>query len=305
MLFSIPSAPQSEVDDFYARNPDGSLLAIGALGELKGGTNATNLKQDSLLSTADLSHVVYGTHHPAWSFDHGKQNGLYEYAPAVHAAPLMVGVSGPIGSHELISTCATYFGGPLGVYGRLSEDGRTVYFTAEGRKDSTQCETVSSSEAPEASQLWARIDGERGPPQEARSVLISAPTLETCETKECQENTGKAKETERARDANFEGASSDGSHVFFTDTQQLTDGASESSGSAAGRCNTIGGPGDAGCNLYESECEHCEELGKEQEPSRRRLIDVSEGAKEHGGPRVQGVVAMSANGSHVYFVAKG
>ncbi|MFI4971724.1 MAG: hypothetical protein ACHP7H_03510, partial [Hyphomicrobiales bacterium] len=46
-------------------------------------------------------------------------------------------------------------------------------------------------------------------------------------------------------------------------------------------------------------------LGKEQEPSRRRLIDVSEGAKEHGGPRVQGVVAMSANGSHVYFVAKG
>ncbi|MFI5091630.1 MAG: hypothetical protein ACHP7P_16440, partial [Terriglobales bacterium] len=278
---------------------------IGPLGDLKGNAYFRSLSQEDLLATADLSHVVYGTDKPAWSFDHGKALSLYEYAPAVHAAPLMVGVSGPIASHKLISTCFTELGGAGGTqrsYGPLSEDGRTVYFTAEGRKDSTGCEAVSPSEAPEVRQLWARIDGEEE--GRARSVLISAPTLETCETKECKENTGKARETERARDASFEGASTDGSHVFFTDTQQLTDGASQSSASSLG-CNERGGPGDPGCNLYESECEHCQELTEEQEPARRHLIDVSEGAREHGGPRVQGVLAMSAHGSHVYFVAKG
>ncbi|MFI4972341.1 MAG: hypothetical protein ACHP7H_06655, partial [Hyphomicrobiales bacterium] len=308
------SAPQSDVDDLYA-NKGGSFLTIGPVGEHPPHASFQSIKQEGFVSTADLSHVVYETKEPVWSsFDHGDPviaTSLYEYVGAGNASPLLVGVKGGFENHELISACGTHVGrggggsgGVRGRYGSLSEDGRTVYFRVDGRKDSTVCgKTHSSSEAPEAGELWARIDGERGPPQEARSVLISAPTPRTCIEKECEENTGKAKEEERARDAAFEGASSDGSRVFFTDTQQLTDGASESSGNAFTGCNTIGGPG--GCNLYESECEHCDQLSGSEEPSRRRLIDVSEGAKEHGGPRVQGVLASSADGSHAYFVAQG
>ena len=72
------------------------------------------------------------------------------------------------------------------------------------------------------------------------------------------------------------GASADGSRVFFTENQ----------------------------SLYESACtKECEKAGEQRE-----LIDVSAGpagAPVAGGPRVQGVEAISSDGSHVYFVAQG
>ena len=88
---------------------------------------------------------------------------------------------------------------------------------------------------------------------------ISAnPPAVSCTSTECVENTTV---TGDFRDAYFEGASTDGSSVFFTDTQQLTNGASESGGSAiGGNCHKLGGPGDGGCNLYSSECAHCDGL---------------------------------------------
>ena len=47
---------------------------------------------------------------------------------------------------------------------------------------------------------------------------------------------------------------------------------------------------------------------KEPNATGRELIDVSEGEggkQVSGGPRVQGVMAISPDGSHVYFVAQG
>lgn len=323
-LFSVTSAPQSGVDDFYARNKDGSLVAIGPFGE--NALCATcgdflSLTQESYVSTADLSHVVYQTSGPVWSFDQteraGNPNALYEYVGAGNASPLLVGVSGGQGSHDLISTCGTHLGGGGGTqtrYGSFSEDGRAVYFTAQHAHEKPCASGTGANKGipVPVEELYARIDGERA---EARTVSISEPQAlspsprKECALSECETNTERPvppATNPSWRDASFEGASADGSRVFFTDTQQLTDGASESSGSAAEEgCRTIGGPGDSGCNLYESECSNCNELTKEQESARRRLIDVSEGAKEHGGPRVQGVLAMSADGSHVYFVAKG
>jgi hypothetical protein len=90
--------------------------------------------------------------------------------------------------------------------------------------------------------------------------------------------------------------------VFFLDTQQLTNGASESGASAFEGCNGLGGPG--GCNLYMSVCEGCQALDAGEEEDKRELVDVSAGAGPEGG-RVQGVVAISSDGSHVYFVARG
>jgi hypothetical protein len=305
-LFTAPTPPHSSVEDLYALSEHGSPLAIGPDGDPKvivGRLAFEVFGQGTLLSTADLSHVVYQTNSPAWGFDAtGQSSSVYEYVGTGNAAPLLVGVSGPKGSEAVISTCGAETGGHLVNHEALSADGRTVYFTALGHDRGGEACPVTATAAP-VSELYARIDGERA---DARSALISAPTPGVCISKECEENTGKAKEAERFRDASYEGASTDGSRVFFTSTQQLTDGASQSSGGVPGNlhCNTLGGPGDGGCNLYESECEGCEELGESEEHSRRRLIDISEGASEHGGPRVQGVMASSADGSHVYFVAK-
>jgi hypothetical protein len=300
VLFIIPR-PQSRLNDFYALSEGGSPLAIGPFGDIEGHTNLDVLAQEGLVSTADLSHVVYQTNGATWSFDQsiaGAPSSLYEYVGAGNAAPLMVGVSGGYENgknYHLISACGTILGGASGTqtaYGTMSADGRSVYFTATGH-DTATC--PAGATAPPVAEIYARIDGERA---DARSALISTPGV--CTSKECEENTGKE---ERFRDPSYEGASSDGSRVLFTDTQQLSDGASQSGASAPLGCEHIGGPG--GCNLYESVCEGCEELGEPEEHAKRRLIDISEGAKEHGGPRVQGVMAISADGSHVYFIAKG
>jgi hypothetical protein len=82
-----------------------------------------------------------------------------------------------------------------------------------------------------------------------------------------------------ASGAIYVGASDDGSKVFFESTQQLTNSASEGS-----------------VNLYEYDFDR---------PAGRNLVAVSAGDTSGGGPRVQGVVAVSSDGSHVYFVAQG
>lgn len=303
-LYSIPSPPEGQ-DAFYARQPDGTFAAVGPFAEAHREATYRELPtQEDVVATADLSHVVYEPQRSLWSFDHTGEGivfgtpALYEYVGAGNALPLMVGVNGGPESHELISRCGTVLGDPTGGiqrhYGSLSADGRTVYFTAMQGPEIVGC--------PPVDELYARIDGGIS---DAHAMLISGPTPATCTSEECKGNTSKEKESERARNANFEGASTDGSKVFFTDTQQLTDGASEDENpgsTAVGGCRE---EESGGCNLYESECpngDHC------AQPSERRLIDVSEGlggAPVPGGPRVQGLVAMSADGSHVYFVAKG
>jgi DNA-binding beta-propeller fold protein YncE len=82
-----------------------------------------------------------------------------------------------------------------------------------------------------------------------------------------------------ASDALYVRASDDGSKVFFESTQQLTNNASEGSG-----------------NLYEYDFDR---------PAGRNLVAVSAGDTSGGGPRVQGVMAISSDGSHIYFVAQG
>ena len=324
MLFSAPvptAAPTGEFgsqEEWFAREPDGELAKIGPLEEegLRAGEGRERNElgylglatgEEEVVATANLSHVVYYTKESYWRFDHTELTGgvglgaLYEYVGRDNAAPLMVGVKGGYDSHELVSPCATavsaiHEGKGLARY--VSESGRTVYFTPVGR-DRGAC--AGSAGAPAADELWARVDGEI--PGGAHSVLISAPTAGVCETAECREDTSTepAKEAEHARDANFEGASADGSVVVFSSEQQLTDNATQNPTN-----ETVLGGQD---NLYESVCaEPCGTAGEEPGAKERRLIDVSDPSgdvKVAGGPRVLGVVALSEDGSHVYFVAQG
>lgn len=294
-LFSIPRPPDGQ-DEFYARQPSGRFDQIGPIGE--GGATYSVLAQEPLLATSDLSHVVYTTNDPVWSSDHGNGNALslYEYAAAA-GAPTLVGVSGAQGTTDLISKCGTGLGsGETKGFSKrnrsLSADGRVVYWTAY------QCASgsgVNAGTPVPARELFARIDGEQG---DARTVRISAPTPATCTTVACKQHTTTEGD---ARDAFFEGASENGEVAVFTDTQQLTDDATQDpatgDSAAIGQCGHTTSA-STGCNLYLSVCPaRCESAAS------RELIDLS--ATQEGGPQVQGTVAISPDGTHVYFVAKG
>jgi hypothetical protein len=79
--------------------------------------------------------------------------------------------------------------------------------------------------------------------------------------------------------ATFEGASRDGTKAFFTSSQQLTDEASQGT-----------------ANLYEYDFNAA--------PG-HNLTAVSAADASSGSPQVLGMVGVSSDGSHVYFVARG
>jgi DNA-binding beta-propeller fold protein YncE len=337
-LFSIPTTapPLSEgEDDFYVREPSGKFVDLGpntppedgAVGPLGGTADAA-----FQASSTDLSHFVWDATYP-WSFPFEyKTEGtdeLFEYAPGAANRHLDVGVSGSYkngANHNLISDCGTTLGAAgsnKGSQGAMSADGQTVFFTALPTGATAGGAPCGEVLVPE---VFARVDGEVGPEEsqqlgvsEAHTVALSEPQAldqgerKECKSTPCKENTSLANKSTDWRGAEFNGASEDGSDAFFTSTQQLTDSATEDSGThkngeheeqvpdnAAEGCTITEGAN--GCNLYLFEgvtMEHASE---------RHLVDVSageNGAPVPNGPRVQGVVAISADGSHVYFVAQG
>jgi hypothetical protein len=74
----------------------------------------------------------------------------------------------------------------------------------------------------------------------------------------------------------------------------LTDSASEDTRASDSAC--VNAVGRNGCNLY---------LYDRDLPAGNNLIDVSAGDSSGLGPEVQGVMAVSADGARVYFVARG
>jgi hypothetical protein len=284
-LFSMPTPPHGQ-DDIYARQLDGTLTDIGPVTPPELG--AQGPPGALARATRDYSHVAIQEPN-RWPFDESTvgASSVVEYLGSGGSHPVMVGVSGGTGSSQLISVCSTELGaGRAAATGSaLSSNGRTVFFTA-GR-----CGAVGGHAAVPSDEVWARID-------ESESVELSA--------SECRNGGGAGEVSCRVvealpADAVFQGASVDGSKAFFTSTQQLTGEASEDSteGDAANSshgsgCAHTAGPN--GCNLYEYDLQHSGGLG---------LVTVSAGDVSGGGPRVQGVVAISNDGSHVYFVARG
>jgi hypothetical protein len=283
-LFSAPSPPGGQ-EDFYARRADGTFVDIGPATPPSAGPQGTSPTAEALrVMTADLSHLVWGGVDAGgqWPFDTFGSR-LYEYVGTGNTQPLLVGVSGGAGSTDLISTCGTALGDALitggqgsgQTAGAMSADGATVYFTA------AKCSSGSGANAGvpvPADALYARID-------QAQTTAISTRSPADCTTPDCQASA--------PGDAGYQATSADGSKVLFTSTQQLTDAASEDAagGDSGHHCQDTTGAN--GCNLY---------LYDFANPAGHNLIAVSAGASE---PRVQGLMALSPDGSHVYFVAKG
>ncbi len=300
-LFSAPTGPEGS-DVFYSRSADGSFTGIGPIGEgpegaVPGsGASFAKLDEPPILATSDFSHVLFKGQ-KLWSLDGQPETkpSVYEYAGGDNAAPSLVGVTGGAGSTSRVSSCTTLTGSGAShnsEYGALSADGRIAFFTALGHSHGGECPEAVN--APAANELLERVDGE-GP--DAHTVLVSTPTPGNCTSGSCL-----AAQAE-PQDASFEGASTDGSRVIFTSTQQLSDDASQAKGPAGPGCSAVAG---SGCNLYESVCASpCGSPGEEPAAGGRTLVDLSAGARSTGGPRVQGVVAISPDGTHVYFVARG
>ena len=165
-------------------------------------------------------------------------------------------------------------GRPLGCEGTASLGGGGSRWNDLSADGSTVYFTCGGS-------LYARVDG--GEPG-AQTVTISAPQCGAgAAGAPCRENEA------HPSGAEFMGASTDGSRAFFLSPQQLTDEASE--GASVG-CAEAG----SDCNLY---------LYDSDLPVGHELIDVSAPERGEESPGVQGVVATSADGSHVYFVANG
>lgn len=284
-LVSMPTPPMGE-DDFYRLEPDGAVVDIGpvtppAHGALGPPAPPNDAK---ILGTSTLSRVVYEESEEShgWPFDEGVGKTVYEYAGSGNTEPTLVGVSGGPGSNDLISKCGTAVGDPLNVVvpGMLSADGETVFFTASGCAEGGTGQNAGRPVP--VTELFARID-------EAQTVALSEPSAFSaaapytgCESEACVRNVN---EQANWKQAVFAGASNDGSKVFFRSEQQLTDSATENED-----------------NLYEAELS---EDAASQRTVLKRLNDVSAGEAGGSALWLQGVVAISGDGSHVYFVAQG
>ncbi len=302
-FYLVDSSPEPlhPVWNFYMRN----LVAGGAFGDIgpaqPPGTTGDYQAVKATHATVSGNHLVYEFEAEPnngvvrWPFDPSLPTTyqlLYEYEGLGGSEPRLVALA-PSSSSELVSRCGSELGGGRNSdSGAQSEDGETLYFTAE------PCEASENGNQGQvkAFALYARYE-------HARTQLVSGPAP-SGEPPVGGEACNAPCRSQPPGNATFEKASSDGSRVFFIDPHQLTDRASEDTNPEEHNTNdgycTEAPSGFTGCNLYESECpDRC------MVPSERKLVAVSAGDTSGEGPRVQGVMAISKDGSHVYFVAKG
>lgn len=266
---------------FYVRGlPGGSLEEAGpriSLAALQSTPASDTLNSSVPSVSGDMSHVLFTLNGPEYVFEELldyvwpgdttalRQSGvgwtsLYEYGGTTGPAPLLVGVDG---GGRLISQCGTSLGYPSGgrftalqadeLYNALSTpDGSRIFFTVAAGP-------CGEGAGPPVNELYAREEYSAGV---WRTVAISEPTsgpggdCSACAVADPQ-------------DAVFQGASEDGSKVFFLSWQRLLKGAE-------------------GQNLYEYD------------------FDAQSGLKVLlVAPNVQGVARVAENGSRVYFVAQG
>lgn len=290
-----------EVDHLSLREADGSVSDIGPVWLPALGLDPTEsgISYNFQGAAGEASHGVVFTIGEAgllWPFDTNvEERSLYEYVGVNNSEPMLVGVSGGPGSTTLIGQCGTELGADVfrgSQYNAISESGQSVFFTAAADSSSlspTSTSTWASTStcasggktgtAPPTDELYARLGGSEtvwvSEPQCTPASACHNVTTEPYATREASEEAGVV----------FEGASADGSKVFFTTTQQLTNSDTDATRTR---------------DLYEYDF---------NEPVGQRLTQVSAGgsgdATPGAGADVEGVSRISEDGSHVYFVANG
>ncbi len=162
------------------------------------------------------------------------------------------------------------FNGP-NTFNAISVDGSEIFFT-----DCLSGETLATS----PNQLFVRLGG-------TRVVEVSKPLTEACSEVPCPGAPARGS-------AEFDGASEDGSRVFFTAPL------------VSGPPPLVPGDTDASNNLYMASV-GCPEGDPGCSGARREVTGLSEVSHDpNGGPaEVQGVLRVAPDGGRVYFVAGG
>jgi hypothetical protein len=236
-------------------------------------------------ASEDLTHLVYSDR-PNAEFVSGFGPGqiLEGYRAGGSWHYRYVGVEGPSnpdGTGNLIGECGSVLGsGSFGLgeplighdtFHAISVDGSRVFFTA-ARCVKINFGTNEITVAPPVNELFVRING-------SETIPIGEPSSTYCPYGSFTFAEFFALPPDPCANAQFEGASKDGAKVFFTSTQS----------------EEVPGVTDTSENLYEAE------VGAS---SVTKLTQVSAG-DPGGEAQVQGVVRISDDGSHVYFVARG
>jgi hypothetical protein len=237
-------------------------------------------------ASADLCDVTM-YHAPAFLLQGVGSVQIYEVARGCHGEPAALRVVGLNNRNP-----AAVIGGPgscteLGsgvavdqesTRGAISADGSEIFFTS-GTTGHPGCFA--------GHQLFVRLGG-------SRTVEVSRPLETGREFGGCLANgvPGEVPCAGAATRANgdFKGASDDGTHVFFTSKAALTGDVEDASSNLY--MATIGCPsGEPGCPASAREVSS--------------LTQVSHDPAAGQAAEVQGVLSISHDGSHVYFVAQG
>lgn len=279
---AVPGTTPTPQVDFYLRGPAGILTAIGPAtpsGTLAEEGHRETIVSEILGASTDLSHIVFSSKdtgekkEPFWPEDKTflERESLYEYTGTAKQAPVMVAVTGPVGSHDVISQCGSSLGAGIGGsrYNAVSGSGTRIFFSVnaggcEGFDPVEEKEEAGTG--PSVPEIYARLSGEK-------TVNISEPSHEDCE--ECQENTPTP--------ATYLAASEDGSKVLFATNQKL-----------------LPADTDSTQDIYEYDF---------TEPAGHKIIQVSSGGvgdlTPGSGAEVQGIMTVTPDLSHIFFVAKG
>jgi len=226
--------------------------------------------------TLDLSRLFLIPAERLVPSDTLERGGIYEIAGCCSASSTLRLVNVDNEGHELVFRQEETPSGPLigqhlaaipgTAYHAVSTSG-TVFFTAtpagseiETVYARTRCVRTAQNEA------TCKEEQEGASGEFFETVPVSNPTKSECNA--CYPANGPA------QPAAFEGASADGSKVFFTTEQKLLNN-------------------DATRNLYEYDFNR---------PEGENLVLLSPDA---AGAQVKGIVRSSPDGSHVYFVADG
>ncbi len=291
------SASDPRERSFYMRNlPDGSPVEVGPLiSPMALASNPVNREASASEPSVsgNLARLVYAIEGPGslgggsinylWPGDTtvedpGEQAfvSLYEYAGTGNSMPTLVGVDS--NDHQ-ISQCGTSLGFPFRarftrfaddeVYNAISADGSRVFFTTAA--------ACALGTGPPVNELFARISREE-------TIPISEPSYPLAQgsglgPEECSLTCEAAKPSEGI----FQGASEDGSKVFFLSGQPL-----------------LNSDNDTELDLYMAEIE-----GVGKSTKLVRLVQISHDPTSGEAAEVQGVARVSEDGSHVYYVAKG
>ena len=258
----------SSTTRLWVRQEDGSLTEGSPLMTTAGGSAAVEPQPTILGASADLSHsVITRPDGPSAHILPGDDTEAGTQLFETDASSVrLIGLDNV--GHQLTRSCNVELGGngrgDHSEFGAVSEPGASeVFFHVD-------CE---------ADQLYVRVDGRT-------TVEVSKPLLEACSEVPCPGAATRAP-------AHFQGASEDGSKVFFTTAEPLVEGDNDHSNNLY--MATIGCAGGG-------EGEACGAVPREVTSLRLISGDAIAG---QGAEVESNVVAVSPDGSHVYFVARG